>query len=174
MRLEIPYLGDGKLMDKRKSKDKDAGLAKRANKIVDLENYRKTKSEERRREYERVLFNRILGVYSFAEKTGLHHVDVIDISFSGIMFREEKPETPLKVEQKIALRFYFTPSSYLRLVVEVKRVKPFQEEDREGLEYGCELDKNTKSYDVIRQLIGFMYAYSEIACQDPSPPMIWF
>src|SRR5437016_5456810 len=130
-------------MDKRKSKDSKEKEKPKANidKIVDLTNYRKNKSEERRRAYERVLFNRILGVYSFAEKTGLHHVEVIDISFSGIKFREEKPELPLKVGHKIALRFYFTPGSYLRLVVDVKRATPFKEEDRAGLEYGCELDK---------------------------------
>ena len=123
---------------------------------------------------QRVLFNRILGVYSFAEKTGLHHVEVIDISYSGIKFKEERPEQPLRVGQKIALRFYFTPSSYLRLVLDCKRVTPFKDDDREGLEYGCEMDKNTKSYDVIKQLISFMYKYSEIACQDSNPPMIWF
>lgn len=161
-------------MDKRKPSKEKAKPAKSAEKIVDLNDYRKNRSEERRREYERVLFNRILGVYSFAEKTGLHHVEVIDISYSGIKFREERPEHPMQVGHKIALRFYFTPSSYLRLVVEVKRVKPFTEEDREGLEYGCELDKNTKSYDVLRQLIGFMYKYAETAVQDTNPPMIWF
>jgi hypothetical protein len=161
-------------MDKRKSKDKEKSKTAAAPKVVDLADYRKNKNEERRREYERVLFNRVLGVYSFAEKTGLHHVEVMDISFSGIKFREIRPEMPLKVSQKIALRFYFTPSSYLRLVVEVKRAIPFREEDREGLEYGCELDKNTKSYDVIKQLVSFMYKYSEIACQDQQPPMIWF
>lgn len=155
-------------MDKRKSKDK-----KKAS-IIDLNNFRKNKSEERRREYERVLFNRILGVYSFAEKSGLHHVEVIDVSYSGMKFREERPDQPLQAGQKVALRFYFTPSSYLRLVVEVKRVTPYKDEDREGLEYGCELDKATKSYEVIRQLIGFMYKYAEIACQDHNPPMIWF
>lgn len=158
-------------MDKRKSKDKEK---KDVEKIVDLADYRKNKSEERRREYERVLFNRILGVYSFAEKTGLNHVEVVDISYSGIKFREDRPEHPLKPAQKIALRFYFTPSSYLRLVVEVKRVTPFTEEEREGLEYGCELDKNTKSYEVIKQLISFMYKYAEFACEDTNPPMIWF
>jgi hypothetical protein len=155
-------------MDKRKSKDK------KEPRIIDLETFRKNKNEERKREYERVLFNRILGVYSFAEKSGLNHVEVIDISYSGIKFREEKPQAPLKVAQKIALRFYFTPSSYLRLVVDVKRVTPFKEDDREGLEYGCQLDKNTKSYEVIHQLISFMYKYAEIACQDHNPPMIWF
>lgn len=161
-------------MDKRKSKESKEKGAKTPEKIVDLSNYRKSKSEQRRREYERVLFNRILGVYSFAEKTGLHHVEVVDISYSGIKFKEERPETPFQVGTKIALRFYFTPSSYLRLVVDVKRVTPFRDEDREGLEYGCELDKDTKSYEVIKLLISFMYTYSEFACQDHNPPMIWF
>lgn len=155
-------------MDKRKSKDKSK------EQVIDLNNYRKNKNEERRREYERVLFNRILGVYSFAEKTGLHHVEVVDISFSGIRFKEDRPEHPLKAGQKAALRFYFTPSSYLRLVVEVKRVIPFQEDDRMGLEYGCEIDKATKSYEVISELVAFMYKYAEVACQDNNPPMIWF
>lgn len=157
-------------MDDRKSKSKSS----KSKKIVDLQSYRKDKDEARRREYERVLFNRVLGVYSFAEKGGLNHVEIVDISYSGIRFREEKPETPLKLGQKIALRFYFTPSSYLRLVVDVKRIIPFEEEGGRGLEYGCELDKQTKSYEAIKQLISFMYKYSEIACQDNSPPMVWF
>ncbi len=150
--------------DKRKSKTR----------IISLEAYRKNKSEERRREYERVLFNRILGVYSFAERNGLKHVEVVDISYSGIRFREEKPETPLTVGDKLAVRFYFTPSSYLRLIVEIKRSSPYREEGREGLDYGCEIDRNTRSYDVIRQLVSFMYKYSEVACRDEHPPMIWF
>jgi hypothetical protein len=155
-------------MDKRKSKEKGD------TQIIDLTHYRKEKSEERRREYERVLFNRILGVYSFAEKTGLTHVEVLDMSYSGIKFREEKPETPFILGQKIAVRFYFTPSSYLRLVAEVKRLIPFKEEDRAGLEYGCEIDQETKSYAVLKELLGFMHKYAETACEDENPPMIWF
>ncbi len=160
-------------MDKRKAKDKGEKKAK-SKKVVDLSAYRQEKTEERRREYERVLFHRVLGVYSFAEKSNLTHVEVLDISFSGLLFRELQPEPALKPDQKIALRFYFTPSSYLRLVVDVKRTKPFKSGGREGIEYGCELDKSTRSYEVLRQLVNFMYKYSEIACQDPNPPMIWF
>ena len=160
-------------MDKRKPKDKD-GRRGEKDKIVDLVDYRKHKNEERRREYERVLFNRILGVYSFAEKTGLQHVEIIDISYSGVKFREDRPDVPLKVGQKIALRFYFTPSSFLRLVIEVKRCAPFDFDDRQGLEYGCEVDQATKSYEVFKQLILFMNRYSEFACEDTNPPMIWF
>lgn len=156
-------------MERRSSKTRA-----RANKIVDLATYRKNKNKQRRREYERVLFNKVLGVYIFVEKVGLQHVEVIDISFSGVRFREERPDIPLKVGQKIAIRFYFTPSSYLRVVVEVRRVIPFNEADQEGLEYGCELDKQTKSYAALKRLVAFMYRYSEIACRDGNPPLIWF
>lgn len=163
-------------MDKRKSKDKSpAGKTKSSKKVVDLNAYREVKNEERRREYERVLFHKILGVYSFAEKDGkLFNVEILDISYSGILFRELHPELPMQSGAKVALRFYFTPSSYLRLVVEVKRTRTFKSGHREGVEYGCELDKATRSYEVLRQLVGFMYKYAEIACQDPTPPMIWF
>ncbi len=159
-------------MDKRKSGsgDKTDSL----DKIIDLSKYRKNKSEERRRECERILFNRVLGVYSFAEKVGLHHIEVVDISFSGIRFREDRPEHPLRVADKVPLRFYFTPSSYLRMLVEIKRVSPFEIQDRQGLEYGCELDKNTKCYEVLKELIGFIAKYSEFAVQDNNPPMLWF
>lgn len=160
-------------MDDHKS-EKSKGKNKGAKKVVDLSDYRKTKTEERRRDYERVLFNRILGVYSFAEKAGLHHVEVMDMSLSGMRFREDNPDVPLKAGQKIAMRFYFTPSSYLRIIVDIKRALAFKDKDRKGFEYGCELDRSTKSYEVIKQLISFMYNYSEIACHDQNPPLVWF
>ncbi|MBY0372335.1 PilZ domain-containing protein [bacterium] len=163
-------------MDKRKSKDKSTTKkSKISRKVVDLSAYREEKNEERRREYERVLFHKILGVYSFAEfNNKIHNVEVLDISYSGILFRELHPQLPSQPGSKVALRFYFTPSSYLRLVVEVKRTRPFKSGGRQGLEYGCELDKSTRSYEVLRQLVQFMYKYAEIACQDATPPMIWF
>lgn len=158
-------------MDKRKSSGKGGGKER----IIDLNDYRKNKNEERRREYERVLFNRVLGVYSFAETQGLHHVEILDISYSGLRFKEKNPEHPIKPGQKVALRFYFTPNSYLRLVVDVKRVSPYEEEGgNAGLEYGCEIDKQTKSFEVMNQLVSFMYKYAEVACEDQNPPLIWF
>ena len=163
-------------MDKRKPRDKDQGR-RTVDKIVDLSSYRKNKSEERRREYERVLFNRILGVYSFAEKgekAELKHVEIIDISLSGVKFRVENPHEVMEVGKKVALRFYFTPNSFLRLIVEVKRSLVYKLDAREGLEYGCEIDRETKSYEVVKDLVSFMQKYSETATQDNRPPMIWY
>lgn len=142
--------------------------------VVNLSDYRKDKSEKRMRDYERILFNRILGVYSFAEKGQLHHVEIVDVSYSGVKFREMGNGKPFQVGDKLALRFYFTPSSYLRVIMQVKRAAPIEEDGKEGLEYGCSLDKQTRAYEVIRQLISFMHKYTETACQDENPPMIWF
>ena len=154
-------------MDNRKSKDTGE------KQIIDLNNYRKERDEERRRDYERVLFNRILGVYSYTEgagKSALTHVEVLDVSYSGLRFREDKPELPMRVGQKVALRFYFTPSSYLRVVIDVKRVTKFKEEERTGYDYGCEIDPATKSAEVLKSFVSFMYKYAETACNDENPP----
>lgn len=156
-------------MDEEKSKK-----SKKKASVIDLMAYRKNKNDQRRREYERVLFNRILGVYSFAEKAGLHHVEIVDMSLSGIRFREEKPEQPYRVGDKVSLRFYFTPSSYLKVIATVKRAAPFEEDGISGIEYGCVLDRETKSYKVVSKLITFMEDYIETACQDPQPPAIFF
>lgn len=158
-------------MDKRKKSGKKRG---KKEDVIDLSSYRKNKNEERMREYERILFNRILGVYSFAEKSGLHHVEVVDISYSGLRFKEVNPEKPCQIGDKLSLRFYFTPSSYLKLVMQVQRTIPFKDDGREGIEYGCVLDKKTRSYQVIKTLVDFMHNYSELAVQDHNPPMIWF
>lgn len=159
-------------MDRRKSKISKP--KKPENAIIKFSDYQKNKNKQRRREYERILFNRILGVYSFAEKDGLHHIEVIDVSYSGMKFIEENPVGQLRTGDKLALRFYFTPSSFLRLVLKINRVSPFKANAREGLEYGCEFDKGTKSYKVIKQLVSFMQVYSEVACRDQNPPMIFF
>lgn len=159
-------------MDKRKSGSKEG--KEKTRRIISLEDYRKNKYEEKKREYERVLFNRILGVYSFAEKDSLKHVEVIDISYSGLKFKEDKPSPPFLIGDKVALRFYFTPSTFLRAIAEVRRSKPFSDDGKNGIEYGCEIDKKTKSYEVIKRLVSFMYKYSEIACLDQHPPLIWF
>ena len=156
-------------MNKEKSKNKGKSEG-----VIDLIEYRKNKNDKRRREYERVLFNRILGVYSFAERGSLHHVEIIDMSLSGVRFREEEPEKPFRVGDKLSLRFYFTPSSFLKIVLTVKRNAPFEEDGRQGLEYGCSIDRDTKSYTVLAKLITFMEQYAEVACHDSNPPVIFF
>ncbi len=158
-------------MDKGKSK-----TPKRVNeKIIDLSLYRRNKSEQRRREYERLLFNRILGVYSFAEKGGLHHIEVIDVSQSGLRFREKQgTEKPMLAGQQVNLRLYFTPHTFLRILTTVKRMEKETVNGQTVYEYGCEIDRETLSYETLRQLLMFMEKYAQIATEDPNPPMIWF
>lgn len=147
---------------------------KSGKKIVDLSEFRKSKHEEVRRDYERILFNRVLGVYSFAERVGVHHIEVVDLSQTGLRFREQSPEVPFQPGQKIALRFYFTPTSFLRVIVDVLRATPYKDSGRSGFEYGCRIDAETKSAEVVRQLVTFMHSYADLACQDSSPPLLWF
>ena len=161
-------------MDKKRPRDGEVEQQPNREKIIDLNLYRKNKNELRRREYERVLFNRILGVYTFLERQELNHVEIFDISYTGIRFQEGNPKEPLAIGQKMPIRLYFTPSSFLRIIIEVKRAVPFKDGDKEGLEYGCIIDRETKSYEALKVLVSFMYKYSEIASPDHRPPMMWF
>jgi len=160
-------------MDKRKSRSSNR------EQVIDLVAYRKNKSEERRREYERVLFNRILGVYTFIEKPDVSHIEIVDISLSGVRFKQFPKKGkigafPLMVGDKVPLRFYFTPHTFLRVIAEIKRANPVDEEGRQGMEYGCLIDQNTKSYEVIQRLIQFMESFAEVGTDDQNPPLVFF
>ncbi len=142
--------------------------------IVDFAQYRKNKTEQRFREYERVLFNRVLGVYSYAERNSLDQVEVVDISFKGIRYRERGERPSHEKGEEVALRFYFTPSSYMKIIVEIKRIHLFEEAGIKWVEYGGNFNTQTKSYAAMKQLVSFLQVYSEVACQDHSPPQNWF
>ncbi len=152
----------------------EEGKSKRVGKVVDLIKYRKNKNDERRREYERTLFNRLLGVYSFVETDKLRQVEIIDLSLNGIKFREEYNQKRFEPREKINIRFYCTPSSFLKVIATIKRLNEKIENGKKYIEYGCEIDNKTKSYEALKQLVCFMQKYSEIACPDSNPPIIWF
>ena len=70
-------------------------------KVVQFSEIRREKKETLRRDYERVLFNRILGCYTVIEKLGLKSVEMRDISKSGCSFRMPTSEGAFKMDESI-------------------------------------------------------------------------
>ncbi len=141
--------------------------------IVDFNGYKKDRDQRKKREYERLLFNRLFGVCSFVEQDKLIPIDIQDVSYSGIRFRQPAhSEFPVKAGTKVGMRFYFTPTSFIRLQAEIKRYEVISADAKRYFEYGCELSKDTKSYEVLHSLIQFMHKYSEVATTDEKSP-IW-
>lgn len=161
-------------MDKRTRKSTPSKVSKKNPKVLDLSQFRQLKIEEKRRHYERVIFTRVLGLYSFMEESGggLEQIDIVDMSENGLKMFRSQPHNILEVGSSIPLRLYFTPSSYLKILVYIRRIE--ENTDRKGYEYGCEIDRDTKSYMVLKQLVLFLRTYSEMACEDSTPPLVWF
>ena len=142
--------------------------------IVDFNGYKKTRDQKKKREYERILFQRLFGVCSFVEQSKLVQIDILDISYSGIRFRElALSDFPVTSGTKVGMRFYFTPTSFIRLIAEIKRYEVTTQESKRYFEYGCEINKDTKSYDVIHSLVSFMHKYSQVATPDDKSPALW-
>src|SRR3989344_5588829 len=90
--------------------------------IVDFKSVRSEKIEERRREYERVLFKNTLGVYTVIKQKGLHAIEVLDISEGGLSFQvSEKSDLLLQQGETLDLRVYISGEYYLPVEVKIIR-----------------------------------------------------
>ncbi len=135
-------------------------------KLIQIGDLRTARQNDLRREYERILFGRILGCYTIAASTGMKAVEVVDISKSGISFKMDPKGSFYNVGEEVDLRLYFSAKTYLPIRVSVKRATEGTEQDSKFWTYGCTFDLNIKSYAVIDKLIDFIAAYSEHARQE--------
>lgn len=144
-------------------------------KLIQIGDLRTAKQEDLRREYERILFGRILGCYTIAETTGMRAVEVVDISKSGISFKMDPKGSFYNLDEDVDLRLYFSAKTYLACRVNVKRAIEVPETEGKMWHYGCTFDTSLKSYVVVERLIDFIVAYSEQARkEDGSEKLLLF
>lgn len=132
-------------------------------KLIQIGDLRTARQNDLRREYERILFGRILGCYTIAATTGMRAVEIVDISKSGISFKLDPKGSFYNVGEDVDLRLYFSAKTYLAVRVSVKRAQETVESEGKSWTYGCTFDQNMQSYAVIEKLIDFIAAYSEHA-----------
>lgn len=144
------------------------------NKVVQFGEKRKEKQEEVRRNYERILFKRILGCYTFIEKLGLKSVEIVDISKSGCSFKWPESEGAFNVGEEIDFRFYFSQNTYLPMKLTVARVSTMVENGLSFSHHGCTFDTSMSSYPAIEKVVDFIQAYSESAKEDKGEAQIWY
>lgn len=124
---------------------------------------------EARRKYERILFDKLLGVYAVAEGSKLNSVELVDISTNGIRFQISSDfKEQYKQGEMSKLRLYFSHSTYITAVIKITNVKPNQVDGRSVIQYGGEFDKSTKSYKALQSFADFVHAYSEACSVDDS------
>lgn len=137
-----------------------------ATKILDFSSRRKKYIEEKRRLFERTLFDNFLGTKSVINHDGLlRYIRLVDISEGGLLFRLPwNPKTDKKIlpGEEVNMKIYFTEWDYLTVAVFIRHAREETEEDGQThVSYGCEFDKSLSSFDAMSKFIEFLRSFAE-------------
>ncbi len=143
--------------------------------VVNLNSVRQEMIEEKRRDYERVVFKSNFGVYTLLDPGGLHAIEVIDISEGGMQFQTpERSTLQLNTGDVIPVRFYFATDHFISIDVKVVRSFSAIEEGRAVHRYGCLMDKSMASYAAIYHFVQFITKCAEHGHKDEKHLKIFY
>ena len=143
--------------------------------VVNLSSVRQEKIEEKRREYERVVFKSSFGIYTYAEETGLNAIEVVDISESGMQFQTpERSALNLQVGDVMPVRFYFATDHFVSIDVKIARSFTAVEEGRAVHRYGALMDKTMASYSAIFHFVQFITKCAEHGHRDDKHLKVYY
>jgi hypothetical protein len=144
--------------------------------VVDFNEVREQRMEEKRRHTERIFFRNLLSVYSVTGHAKMHPIELIDVSDDGCSF--QVPYDPERVwpntESEIPIRLYFSQDTYLEILVKIQNSRPSIENNHRYVRYGCAVDKGLKSYPAYQQFVRFLKLYAENAYKDMGDVTVFY
>jgi hypothetical protein len=148
-------------------------------KVVDFNEKRRKNIEQKRRTFERVVFQEFLGVYSVIDDQGAGFpIKLLDISSDGCQFQVPfslKAKNQFKGGTELTLKLYFTKGSYLPAVVTVRHATEYIDQQGDAwLRLGGEFDTSIPSYKALSSFIDFIYQYAEFSCIDRGDSKVFF
>ena len=148
-------------------------------KVVDFNEKRKKTIEQKRRTFERVVFQEIMGVYSVVDDQGSNFpVKLVDISGDGCQFQlpfSLKAKNQFKAGTEMTLKLYFSKGSYLPAVVTVRHASEYVDKDGDAwLRLGGEFDTSLPTFKALSHFINFIYSYAEFSCIDKGESKVFF
>jgi hypothetical protein len=136
--------------------------------VVDFNEARQQRMEEKRRQTERIFFKNLLGVYSVVAQSKILPIEIIDVSEEGLAFQlphDPERQWPNQVKD-IPIRLYFSQDTYLEIQVHIQNSRPAIENHNRYVRYGCTVDKELKSYPAYQSFIRFLKNYAEHSHKD--------
>lgn len=136
--------------------------------VVDFEQERTKRLNEKQRKYERVFFKQLMSVYSVLDGSKMKPIDLVDVSEEGLGFQvpfDSKNPWPQDLKE-MQIRLYLSQDTYLPLVIRIQNSRQAIEDGTRYLRYGCAVDQGTASYPVFQQFVRFLKLYSEQAHKD--------
>ncbi len=148
-------------------------------KVVDFSAKRKQSIEQKRRTFERVVFQEFLGVYSVVDDQGSSFpIKLLDISGDGCQLQlpfSLKAKNQFKSNTELSLKFFFTKGSYLPAVVTIRHATEYVDKDGDAwLRFGGDFDTSLPSFKALSSFIDFIYQYAEFSCLDKGESKVYF
>lgn len=148
-------------------------------KVVDFSEKRKKSIEQKRRTFERVVFQEFLGVYTVIDDQGAGFpIKLLDISGEGCQFQvpfSMKAKNQFKSDTEITLKLFFTKGTYLPAVVNIRHATEYIDQQGDAwLKIGGEFDTSLPSFKALSSFINFIYQYAEFSCVDKGESKVFF
>lgn len=148
-------------------------------KVISFKEKRDQVIDEKRRNFERLMFQNFLGAYSVIDEAGsIYPVSLVDISKTGCLFQvpwNAQRDRKLPRESEVRLRIYFTKDSFIPVFCDVKYGNEYVDKDgKTYMRYGCEFNTETESYRALKAFIEFLYSYSELSQMDRGDQKVFF
>lgn len=144
--------------------------------VVDFNEIRAQKMEEKRRKTERIFFHQLLSVYSVVANGTMFPIELVDVSEDGCSF--QVPFDPNKpwptTTDEIPLRFYFSQDTYLEVRVKIQNSRPAIENNARYTRFGCTVDQSMSAYPAYQQFVRFLKLYSEHAHKDRGDVSVFY
>lgn len=148
-------------------------------KILDFNKKKAETIEQKRRAFNRIVFQSFLGAYSVIDDNGaIYPVEMVDIAGDGCSFQvpwNQARDKKLADNFEINMRMYFTKASYLPVIMHVRHGKEVLNKDGiTYMQYGCEFDKSAASFEALQSFIDFIYRFAEHSAIDKGDARAYF
>ena len=81
----------------------------------------------------------------------------------------------MEQETEVVMRMYFTDSSYIPVILSVRHGKEVVAQDGTlRMQYGCEFDKSSSSFEAMQSFIDFLYKFAEHSAIDRGDTKVYF
>lgn len=142
----------GRLKSSKKSKGTAASSTPAA--VLDMTERREAALTAERRSVKRTILTEFIGGFAVIPQQGLQKISIYDISESGLAFDLKLNEGQFRVGEEVAVRIYFSQTSYIPVSVKVANIRSI--EDEGVVRFGANFVTGSFNQDAMYHLVKFV------------------
>lgn len=145
--------------------------------VVDFEQVRAKRMDEKRRKTERIFFKNLLSVYCVIGDSHIRPIELLEVSEEGCSFQipfDGRHLWPKQADLPLPIRFYFSHDTYLLVHFLIQNSRQSIGEGNRYIRYGCVVDRNMSSYPAYQGFVKFLKLYSEHAHKDEGNVSVFY